>query len=256
VLAVQFMGIPIPMNIISIIALVFLGIGGIASAFHLGRPARFFNAFSNFQSHITQEAFITPLLGISLLICSLDGYLFHLGGGSAIMQWLTAILALAFLTSTGLVYQLDARPAWNTPLVLIVFMLTAAQVGALATVGVSVVLTGAVMKSLLVATTVTFFLSLAAQYLFIRRLKGLGYGTAVKVAEVPYRETFAAWMIFGVLAIAVCLAFFVSGGSSAYVFAAILCSIIGIIFWTVLFYKVALKVKMFPMYPVDLNVYV
>ena len=255
-MAVQLMGLRIPMNIISIIALAFLAVGGVASAFHLGRPARFFNAFSNLHSYITQEAIITPLLGISLLICSLDGLIFDLGGGSVIMQWLTLIFALAFLISTGLVYQLDARPAWNTPLVLIIFMLTAAQVGALATVGVSVVWTGIVTKSLLVTTIVTFILSLVAQYMFIRRLKGLGYGTAVKVAEVPYRGTFAAWVIFGVLAIAVCLAFFASGGSATYVVAAIFCSIIGIIAWTVLFYKVALKVKMFPMYPVDLNVYV
>ena len=37
--------------------------------------------------------------------------------------------------------------------------------------------------------------------------------------------------------------------------AAVVCSIIGIVFWTILFYKVALKVKMFPMYEVDLNIY-
>lgn len=280
VIAVQIMGSHIPMNIISIISFGFLALGGIASAFHLGRPTRFFNAFSNFQSHITQEALITPLLGISLLICSLDGYVintvidyldvyginsvisylegygFTLTRGFAIMQWITLFVALAFLISTGLVYQLDARPAWNTPLILIILMLTAAQVGTLATAGVSIVLTGAVMTSLLVTTIVTFFFSLAAQYVYIRRLKDLGYGTAVKIMDVPYRGTFIAWMIFGVLAIAVSLAFFTAGGSAAYIFAGILSSITGIVFWTILLYKVALKVKMFPMYPVDLNVYV
>lgn len=255
VLANQLMGVALPMNLIAIIALLLLGIGGIASAFHLGRPARFFNAFSNFHSHLTQEAAITPFLGLALLVASLDGFMFNLGSVGAAIQWIVLILSLLFLTSTGLVYQLNARPAWNTGLVLIIFMLTAAQVGSLATMVAAGSFTGSVPTSLLVTTSLMFVLSVIAQYLFVQRLKTLGYGVAVNVISEPYRTTFAAWLIFGVLATAMSLAIAAVQGTPDFAIIGLIASIVGILVWTILFYKVALKVKMFPMYKVDLNVY-
>lgn len=52
-LASAAFGLALPMNIVALATLVFLGIGGIASIFHLQSPSRFFNAFSNLKSHLT-----------------------------------------------------------------------------------------------------------------------------------------------------------------------------------------------------------
>lgn len=255
VLASQFMGVALPMNIIAIISLVLLGAGGIASAFHLGRPARFFNAFSNLHSHLTQEALLTPFLGLALVIGVLDGTMLNLGSGSTFLQWITVLLSLLFLISTGLVYQLSARPAWNTGLVLAIFLLTAAQVGSLATMVAAEYFTGNVPAGLMFTTVLMFLLCGLVQYLFIQRLKTLGYGVAVTVTSGSYKATFQTWVIFGLLAIALCLLISAVNGSAMFIVIGTIASMIGIIAWTVLYYMAASKVKMFPMYQVDLNVY-
>ncbi|HZK42933.1 MAG TPA: DmsC/YnfH family molybdoenzyme membrane anchor subunit [Syntrophomonadaceae bacterium] len=257
VLANQFMGVILPIDIIAVISLGLLGFGGLASAFHLGKPTRFFNAFSNFKSHLTQEALVTPFLGIALLVCILDGFLFDLGNGAVMMHWVTVALSLLFLITTGLVYQLSARPAWDTGLVLIIFMLTAAQVGSISTMVAAYVFTSSVSVSLTVVTILMFVLSMFAQYLYIQRLKTLEYGVAVNVISKPYNVTFITWLIFGVLTVAISLIFVAMQWQGAMVLTAFgaIASVIGIFAWTVLFFKTAIKVKMFPMYDVDLNLY-
>ncbi|MBE6032668.1 MAG: hypothetical protein E7224_05690 [Clostridiales bacterium] len=255
VLANQFMGVSLPMHIVAIVTLILLAFGGIASAFHLARPQRFFNAFSNFGSHLTQEAFITPFLGVALLICCADGLLFDLGMVGVVIQWVAFILAIAFLISTGLVYQLSSRPAWNTPLVLIIFLLTAAQAGTLAT-DVMILAFGQTIPVGMVALSIIAFVAcLIAQIAYIQRLKSVGYGVDVNVTDSPYKGTWLGWLIFGVILVIICLVATLAVPFLALSLAAVVCSIIGIVFWTILFYKVALKVKMFPMYEVDLNIY-
>ncbi len=69
-------------NIACLVALALLCAGGIASVFHLQRPSRFFNAFSNPKSHLT-EGFITPFLGVTLIAAGLDGIAFNAGAASA-----------------------------------------------------------------------------------------------------------------------------------------------------------------------------
>ena len=60
VFANAVLGSQLPSNIACLVTLALLCAGGIASVFHLQRPSRFFNAFSNPKSHLTQEGFITP----------------------------------------------------------------------------------------------------------------------------------------------------------------------------------------------------
>lgn len=254
-IADSFLGMTLPMNIIAFISLVTLGIGGLASAAHLGRPLRFFNAFSNFKSHLTQEALITPFLGLALLVCSVNGYFYTLSDTMfTVMLWISFFLSIAFLVSTGLVYQLDARPAWDTPLVLIIFLTTAAQAGSLFASALSVGFTGVVGASLITLTWLMFACCLLAQYLFVKRLKTLGYGTAVSVYEQPYRNAFVIWLGSSVL-VAASYAYFVNSGMAAAAYAAVLLSVIGIVAWTILFYNTSLLIKKFPQYPVDLNTY-
>ena len=104
-----YAGSPVPLSVVAWITLALLAVGGIASVFHLQRPQRFFNAFSNLKSHLTQEALITPFLGVALLVCALNGTLFDLGVATAFVGAVTAILAGAFLVCTGLAYQMGSR---------------------------------------------------------------------------------------------------------------------------------------------------
>jgi DMSO reductase anchor subunit len=252
-IAAKFMGITLPMNIIALVTLFFLGVGGIASAFHLGRPKRFFNAFSNFGSHLTQEAFITPFLGIALLACGVDGFFIHLGAATDIVYWISAILSLLFLISTGLVYHLSSRPAWNTSLVLIVFLLTAAEAGTITTIAIVLSSGLAVPAGLAVLAFLAFALCLGCQFYYLARLKSVGYGVNVFVNQEPYKAIYSLWLIFGMVALGVAFISAIALQSAIVAFAGVISALVGIVFWTMLFFKVALKVKMFPMYSADLN---
>lgn len=255
VIAAQILGTDLPMGTVSVIALVFLVVGGIASAFHLGRPARFFNSFANPSSHLTQEVIIIPFLGASLLLCCLDSLFFHWGMAGMVIQWISVLIAIAFLVSTGLVYQLHARPAWDTPLVLLIFLLTSAEIGTMSTLAVLPADSGSAPVALIVLAALALAGCVAAQCIYLLRLTTLGYGVAIRVTEIPYRLSFVLWLITGILAPILALLGTAMTGQPVYAISGAACCIIGIMVWTTLFYKCALKVKMFPMYKVDLNVY-
>jgi DMSO reductase anchor subunit len=252
-IATKFMGLSLPMNVIALITLICLGVGGIASAFHLGRPKRFFNAFANLGSHLTQEALITPFLGIALLACSVDHWLINIGPAIDIIYWIAVLLALLFLISTGLVYHLSSRPAWNTYLVLIVFLLTAAEAGAITTLAIALSYGLAVSAGLSFLAILAYALCLVFQLAFLNRLKTVGYGVDVFVTHEPYKTMFVFWLIFGLVLAGIALIFAVALNSAIFAYVSVIAAVAGIVFWTVLFFNVGLKVKMFPMYTVDLN---
>lgn len=246
-------GTRLPMNIIALGTIVFLGIGGIASIFHLQSPSRFFNAFSNLKSHLTQEALITPLLGLALLACALNGILYDVGAASTALEGVAAALALAFLICTGLAYQMRSRPAWNTGFIVVLFLLTAAQAGSIATVAIFLGL-GMTVPFMLAGAAIACFVACAAtQVAYTRRMRTVGHGVNVHVAEQPYRTSCIVWVIVGVMATGIGIASALFLASAAGAIFALAASAGGIAAWTVLFFKGALKVKMFPLYPVDLN---
>lgn len=241
------------MQVTAWITLALLAVGGFASIFHLQRPTRFFNAFSNFKSHLTQEAFITPFLGAALLVCALDGILYHLDSAAFAVQAVTAVLALAFLVCTGLAYQMGSRPAWNTPFILALFLLTAAEAGMAGAVFSWAALDGTPSAASVVAALVCFAACVACQVAYVARMRHVGYGVDVDAMAAPYRGAFLTWAVFGAAVPAVCLvALFVMSNALVAGLAWASC-VIGVGAWTVLFFKGAHKVKMFPMYPVDLN---
>ena len=129
VFANAVLGSQLPSNIACLITLALLCAGGIASVFHLQRPSRFFNAFSNPKSHLTQEGVITPFLGVALIAAGFDGIAFNANAASTALLCIASVLALAFLVCTGLAYQMKSRPAWSTKLVFALFLLTAVAAG-------------------------------------------------------------------------------------------------------------------------------
>lgn len=246
-------GLGLPLNLVALATLALLGVGGIASIFHLQTPSRFFNAFSNFKSHLTQEALLTPFLGIALLACGLNGILYDLGGAGIVLAAVAAALSLAFLACTGLAYWMGSRPAWNTGFVLGLFLLTAAEAGGLAMLAICLLAGGGAPAAPSAAAALLTAACIAVQFAYVARMRHVGYGVDVRASEEPYRAPYRAWIACGVVLTAVALAAAIALASAAAAFVALAASACGIVAWTVLFFKGALKVKMFPMYPVDLN---
>lgn len=243
----------VPMPFVAAATLALLAVGGLASVFHLQRPQRFFNAFSNMGSHLTQEALITPFLGLALLACCLNGVLYDLGQSAWALYAATALLSAAFLACTGLAYQMGSRPAWNTPYVSALFLLTAFEAGALGVLLACSAICGAMPMAFVLIALVACAACAAVQLLYVRRMRSVGYGVNVDTSKEPFKGVFRAWLAFGgiIPAVGSCLMFALpEAWFVALVWAS---SVAGVALWTVLFFKGALKVKMFPMYPVDLN---
>lgn len=106
---------------VSIVSILLLGLGLLASATHLGHPFRFLNGLRNPNSMIAQEAYWSIAFGILLLII----LIFTLRGKkpSLILSFLTSLVGLGLLIVTSLVYSRTMGiPAWNhglTPLLFI-----------------------------------------------------------------------------------------------------------------------------------------
>lgn len=248
-------GVPVSLAVVAWITLGLLAVGGIASIFHLQRPQRFFNAFSNLKSHLTQEALITPFLGLALLACALNGLLYDLGPATFVVGLVTTVLAASFLVCTGLAYQMGSRPAWNTPFVLALFLLTAFEAGAVGAAALWFAGLGAAPALVVVVAVVACIACVACQVAYVLRMRNVGYGVNVNAAEPPYRSAFLTWVIAGAVVplAALLLVFALPAAALALTLTAWAAGTVGIGAWTVLFFKGARKVKMFPMYPVDLN---
>ena len=268
-------GALVPMDTVAWITLAFLVVGGCASVFHLQRPARFFNAFSNFKSHLTQEGVLTPFLGLALILAGV-------GVVPLVSEACAAILAAAFLVVTGLAYQMKSRPAWNTPLVLVLFVLTALAAGlagvtlvASACVPTEVVIDFvqpvsdaeydqavaaifgeylAVTRGVAIAAVVAIVACLAVQLGYVARMRKVGYGVAYDAMEQPYLPVTMTWAITaGAAAGLMALTAFVPNTAVLAAGIGFACMLVSVGAWTVLFFKGAHKVRMLPMYPVDLN---
>ena len=252
VFANAVLGSQLPSNIPCLVALALLCAGGIASVFHLQRPSRFFNAFSNPKSHLTQEGFITPFLGVALIAAGLDGIAFNAGAASAGLLCIAAVLALAFLVCTGLAYQMKSRPAWSTKLVFALFLLTAVAAGFMGAYALALLEGDEAANKILACGLAATIAAAAVQTAYVSRMKHVGYGVAYDAMKQPYRPYALGWVALTVAAL-VLAASCIAVPSAMLACVAWALYIISVALWTALFFKGAHKVRMFPMYADDLN---
>ncbi|MGB5934193.1 MAG: DmsC/YnfH family molybdoenzyme membrane anchor subunit [Anaerolineae bacterium] len=120
------------------LALPCLIIGLAASVFHLGRPLAFLNGLSNLgSSWISREGVFGILFLILVAIYALFWFLAGRGGAVSkvwrlVVGILSTLSALALVFSTGMAYAMvRAIPAWNTPLTILFFAVSAFLLGTL-----------------------------------------------------------------------------------------------------------------------------
>jgi len=121
-------------------ALVSLAVGGLALAaatFHLGRPVYAYRALRMWRrSWLSREVLLFACF--SAIAALYAGVLWlRLPGGAAIGA-VTALLGLGGVTASACIYRVPSRPAWNTPLTLVQFQLTAGLLGPLCAAAVGV----------------------------------------------------------------------------------------------------------------------
>jgi anaerobic dimethyl sulfoxide reductase subunit C (anchor subunit) len=107
-----------------------LGLGSLASFFHLGHPERIFHMLGNMRSGISQE-FISTAVIITVVII----YAFMLmkkdsdGVKRRRLAIVGIVLSCLVVLSTGKIYLQGARPAWNTLVIPFLYLSTAIPLG-------------------------------------------------------------------------------------------------------------------------------
>nr|WP_295971418.1 DmsC/YnfH family molybdoenzyme membrane anchor subunit [uncultured Bacillus sp.] len=243
------------LSLIAAVSIVILGIGMLLSVIHLGRPARMLNTFANPRSHLTQEAYWVFIVVILYLLQFADKIFFEYNKTFlVIIQVLAVAASILFMYSTGLVYQLFARPAWKTRLVGINFLLSIISIGSIATYVLTVYFNTHGQQAMLITSLITSITLIMGQLFYINNISKLRYGVAVKVFEGEFRGPFIGWIITSCLIPAAAfLAIFISGNSI--LLASLLClsNLIGLVYWRIFYFLCGREIKFFPQYKSDLK---
>ena len=119
-------GMPAPTGLVAFVffAIAYLlAVGGLlASTFHLGHPERALKAFTQWKtSWLSREAWLS--VGALLVMAAYGAGLVFFGIAVAPLGWLGAILSLATVFATSMIYgQLKTVPRWNTRLTPLLFL--------------------------------------------------------------------------------------------------------------------------------------
>lgn len=107
--------------LVPLIALVCLGIGGVALLLHLGHPERMFNAFANPGSGITQEAIISMVFGVIVVIDLALAY--FKGEVPRALRIVGAVAAIVLCCIMGMAYySYDSVAAWHAVPTILLFL--------------------------------------------------------------------------------------------------------------------------------------
>src|SRR5919108_4673824 len=118
---------------LGVAALVSLAVGGLALAaatFHLGRPAYAYRALRMWRrSWLSRE--VLAFASFATIAAAYAATLWLQVPGGVVVGGITAILGLTGVMASACIYRVASRPAWNTPLTVVQFALTAAVLGPL-----------------------------------------------------------------------------------------------------------------------------
>ncbi|MDR1184278.1 MAG: hypothetical protein LBK67_05730, partial [Coriobacteriales bacterium] len=117
--------VQIPATILSLVAII---MGGIASFLHLQHWDRIFNGFGHLTSGITQELIgivIFAVVAVIYLVLARRGRVPSWAG------WLALVISVALVIVMSLSYSMSARPVWDSPLLWLYYLASAILSGAL-----------------------------------------------------------------------------------------------------------------------------
>ncbi len=113
----------------AITAVVAMAVGGVASVTHIGHLDRVFNVLGHLTSPITQEMILMGLTGLVIVT-----YIIMLRRNASVQAKRTValtgfVLAVVVAFAVGRSYVLPSRPAWNTWLLPLFYLASAAVLG-------------------------------------------------------------------------------------------------------------------------------
>ena len=161
-----------------------------ASTFHLGHPERALKAFTQWKtSWLSREAWLS--VGALLVMAAYGAGLVFFGVAVAPLGWLGAVLSLATVFATSMIYgQLKTVPRWNTRLTPLLFLTLSLAGGGLLSGQISSALMLLMAAGIVqVAYWITGDRALAASGTSLATATGLGDKGTVRAFEPPHTGT-------------------------------------------------------------------
>lgn len=123
-----------------VLSLLLLGIAGIASITHLGKPLRVMNVMNGLAhgSPLSWEIISVSLFGGATFVTAVLSFKGHSFAQQPVLPVITSVLGLIMVYAISLVYTLPTVKVWNTPWTLVQFLTTT-------------VLSGCVLASVLIS---------------------------------------------------------------------------------------------------------
>lgn len=187
-------GMPAPTGLVAFVffAIAYLlAVGGLlASTFHLGHPERALKAFTQWKtSWLSREAWLS--VGALLVMAAYGAGLVFFGIAVAPLGWLGAILSLATVFATSMIYgQLKTVPRWNTRLTPLLFLTLSLAGGGLLSGQISSALMLLMAAGIVqIAYWITGDRSLAQSGTSLASATGLGEIGTVRAFEPPHTGT-------------------------------------------------------------------
>ena len=188
------LGMPAPTGLVAFVffAIAYLlAVGGLlASTFHLGHPERALKAFTQWKtSWLSREAWLS--VGALLVMAAYGAGLVFFGVAVAPLGWLGAVLSLATVFATSMIYgQLKTVPRWNTRLTPLLFLTLSLAGGGLLSGQISSALMLLMAAGIVqVAYWITGDRALAASGTSLATATGLGDKGTVRAFEPPHTGT-------------------------------------------------------------------
>ena len=188
------LGMPAPSGFVAFVFFTIaylLAVGGLlASTFHLGHPERALKAFTQWKtSWLSREAWLS--VGALLVIAAYGAGLVFFGVAVAPLGWLGALLSLATVFATSMIYgQLKTVPRWNTRLTPLLFLTLSLAGGGLLSGQISSALMLLMAAGIVqVAYWITGDRALAQSGTSLATATGLGETGTVRAFEPPHTGT-------------------------------------------------------------------
>ena len=172
------------------ISLVLITAGLLSSTFHLGHPERAIKAFTQWKtSWLSREAWLA--VGALLVMAAYGAGLVFFGVAVAPLGWLGAVLSLATVFATSMIYgQLKTVPRWNTKLTPMMFLTFSLAGGGLLSAQISSALLLLIAAGVVqVAYWITGDRALAQSGTSLATATGLGETGTVRAFEPPHTGT-------------------------------------------------------------------
>lgn len=242
-------------SIVAFICLAITAFGLGLSLFHVGKPGRIFNMFSNRESAMSWEAIIAPFMLCIIFAYVLVSYFYESSAFLMPLRILSFLFAIVFIFVTGKVYHLRARPSWNTTLVLYEYFISAVLLGSIGMISMyfffglftAETYNPEIYRILSYIVIVSGIIEIVITHLYRKRAMTLTVTANEALSTKKNKKLYFNFVTIGLILPLIFSIALIFNTQLPYIIPILLiCSLIGAAMWRVLFFRSATLIKITP----------